>query len=225
MKSELTTATLAVIDPELTMTCPEELTAACGVDAVAHSIEAMTGKSRNPVSDALAYNALSRLSKWLPVAVKEPENYEARENVAYAATLAGMAFCNSPLHMGHCCGHSIGAMYHIPHGMSLSFAYPEVAQWLSRFVPDKIRLALEAMNLKAPEGLSDEELGIYAKNALRGFVKDLGLPALKTMVPAGDIEKIAAMCVKDFGVASAPSPDRPTEEDFRNILASAFAAE
>lgn len=112
-------ADIAILDPELTYGLPRHVTAATGVDAMVHAIEAYTNRhKKNPVSDALAREALRLLAANIVTACETPSNQAARANMLLGAMLAGQAFCNSPVGAVHGMAYPLGALFHIPHGAS-----------------------------------------------------------------------------------------------------------
>ena len=112
-------ADFVLLDAELTVGLPQVHTAATGIDAMVHAIEAYTSKHRkNPLSDALAREALRLLGRNLTAACKEPSNRDAREGMLLGATLAGQAFSNSPVAAVHALAYPLGGHYHIAHGLS-----------------------------------------------------------------------------------------------------------
>ncbi len=115
----------AIIDPRMTATLPPRLTASTGIDALTHAVESCLGIQKNPISDAVAGSAISLISQNLVEVVKNPENLEARLNMANAATLAGIAFSNSMVTMVHALGHSLGAICHVPHGDAMAICLPD----------------------------------------------------------------------------------------------------
>jgi alcohol dehydrogenase len=119
----------AIIDPRMTRTLPPRLTAATGMDALTHAVEACLGIQKNPISDAVASSAISLISGNLIEAVKNGENMEARLAMADAATMAGIAFSNSMVTMVHAIGHSLGAIYHLPHGEAMAICLPDVLEF------------------------------------------------------------------------------------------------
>ena len=113
------TADWAVLDPELTIGLPREVTAATGIDAIVHAVEAYTSaRLKNPVSDALAREALRLLSDNLLTACTEPQNLGAREAMLLGAHLAGLAFSNAPVAGVHALAYPLGGLHHLPHGVS-----------------------------------------------------------------------------------------------------------
>lgn len=110
---------LAVLDAELTLGLPAPVTAATGIDAMVHAVEAYTSRHlKNPISDCLAKDALRLLSGSLHQACREGSDLDARENMLLGACLAGMAFANSPVAAVHALAYPIGARFHVPHGVS-----------------------------------------------------------------------------------------------------------
>ncbi|MCD8378937.1 MAG: iron-containing alcohol dehydrogenase [Lachnospiraceae bacterium] len=109
---------LAIIDPQFTMTAPAGVTAATGLDALCHCVEAYTSRKAQPMSDTFAVSAVKRIFKWLPVAFHDGSNEEARTQMSIAALEAGVAFNNSSVTIIHGMSRPIGALFHVAHGIS-----------------------------------------------------------------------------------------------------------
>ena len=121
---------MAVLDPEVTMGVPRHVTAATGIDAMVHAIEAYTNIHRkNPVSDALAREALSLLSANIVRACETPDDKDARANMLLGAMLAGQAFANSPVGAVHGLAYPLGGIFHVPHGLSNSLMLEPVLKF------------------------------------------------------------------------------------------------
>ena len=128
-------ADCAILDAELTIGLPQNITAYSGIDAMVHAIEAYTTKiKKNPISDALARKALALLGANIKEAVNNPENKKARESMLLGSMLAGMAFANAPCAAVHALAYPIGAKFHVPHGLSNSLVLPEVLKFNSKKV-------------------------------------------------------------------------------------------
>ena len=128
-------ADCAILDAELTIGLPKNITAYSGIDAMVHAIEAYTTKiKKNPISDALARKALALLGANIKEAVNNPGNKKARENMLLGSMLAGMAFANAPCAAVHALAYQIGAKFHVPHGLSNSLVLPEVLKFNSKKV-------------------------------------------------------------------------------------------
>lgn len=118
LKGQVLMPTLAIIDPQFTMTAPPKITAATGLDALTHAIEAYTSRKAQSLSDTFALSAVKRIFKFLPAAFKEGNNIEAREQMSVAALEAGIAFNNASVTIVHGMSRPIGALFHVPHGLS-----------------------------------------------------------------------------------------------------------
>lgn len=171
LKGKVLIPSLAVIDPQFTMTAPAKITAATGVDALCHAVEAYTSRKSQTLSDTFALSAVKRIFAYLPLAYKEGKNMEAREQMSVAALEAGIAFNNASVTLIHGMSRPIGALFHVPHGLSnamllkeclafaLSGAYPKFAE-LGRAISvadqtDSDQIASEKF-LKAVEALINE---------------------------------------------------------------------
>ncbi|MGN0620053.1 MAG: iron-containing alcohol dehydrogenase [Ruminiclostridium sp.] len=109
---------LAVIDPEFTMSSPKSVTAATGLDALTHAVESFTSRKRQPLTSDIALSAVKRIFKWLPEAYNNGTNEEAREQMSIAALEAGIAINNASVTLVHGMSRPIGALFHVPHGIS-----------------------------------------------------------------------------------------------------------
>lgn len=221
--SPVCVASLAIVDPDLTMGLPPKMTAATGVDALAHAVESITGAQANPLSDALAREAIRIIAKWLPVAYGDGSNAEAREQMILASTFAGMAFTNGLVHLGHSIGHTLGAKFHIPHGIGCGIALPEVIEYTSKTEYKKVRMICECLGADVKEDASPEEIGAEAKKALRALIKSVGIPNLKELgISLEDVLKVAPLVTADTGFALVPY--RITSARVAEMLKSAYDA-
>ncbi len=130
-------ADYAILDADLTLDLPANITAYSGIDAMVHAIEAYTTKiKKNPISDSLAKKALSLLGSNIRIVVNDPKNRAARENMLLGSMLAGMAFANAPCAAVHALAYPIGAKFHVPHGLSNSLVLSKVLQFNSLTAED-----------------------------------------------------------------------------------------
>lgn len=119
---------LAIVSPEMTLTCPPSVTAASGVDALVHAIEAYLSNFASPITDALATKAMTLIINALPKAYAKPDNMSAREDMATGSLLAGLAFGNAGVGAVHALAYPLGGRYHISHGVSNALLLPHVMQ-------------------------------------------------------------------------------------------------
>jgi alcohol dehydrogenase len=203
--SPVCVAALAILDPDLTLGLPPKLTAATGVDAFSHAAESITGNQANPISDALSRDAIRTITQWLPIAVEDGKNLEAREKMLEASMFAGMAFTNGLVHLGHSIAHTLGAQFHIPHGVACGVCLPQVIEWTSRTEYKKVRMICEAMGENIPESSGWEEIGKTAKTAIRALTKKVGIPNLKELgIPFDALMKLPPLVLNDSGISLCP---------------------
>ena len=130
---------MAIVDSDLMRDIPKGLTRASGIDALTHCVEAYVSMYATPFSDALALEGIKEIFTYLPRAYRNLGNdLEAREHMAHAATIAGMAFANAFLGIDHSCGHKLGAYHHLPHGVCVSLMLDEVIRFNAAKVPAKM---------------------------------------------------------------------------------------
>ncbi|HMV34602.1 MAG TPA: iron-containing alcohol dehydrogenase [Turneriella sp.] len=164
---------VALLDAELTVGLPADVTAATGIDAMVHAIEAYTSKiKKNPYSDLLAFEALKLLAGNLLRAVKQGDDLEARQAMLYGAMLAGQAFANAPVAAVHALAYPLGGHYHISHGLSNALMLPHVLHFN---MPQAAQLyALLCGALPAANGLSPS--GEKFAEALTQLISETGIP-------------------------------------------------
>ncbi|AZK46100.1 iron-containing alcohol dehydrogenase [Paenibacillus lentus] len=214
-------ATISVNDPELMVDKPADLTAATGMDALTHAIEALVTPGAYPVTDATALAAVELIYNNLARTVKNGRDIEAREQMVYAMFLAGLAFNNAGLGYVHAMAHQLGGVYDLPHGVCNAMLLPIVEEENARHVPERFRPIAKAMGFEA-NGRSDKECATYVINAIKELSKEVGIPAKLSElgVTEVDLDLLAENAMKD---ACAPgNPFIPTKEEviamFRKIL-------
>ena len=130
---------MAIVDADLMMNAPKGLTSASGIDAVTHDLEAIASMMATDYTDSLALRSLKMIFEYLPRAYEDgPNDVEAREKMANAATMAGMAFANAFLGVCHSMAHKLGAFHHLPHGVANALLINEVLRFNSSEVPTKM---------------------------------------------------------------------------------------
>jgi alcohol dehydrogenase len=216
---------VAILDPVMTMTMPPRITAATGMDALTHSVEAIYGLQKNPVSDAFAAAAIGLVRDFLVKAVENGDDEEARLAMANAALLAGMAFSNSMVGMVHALAHACGGVAHVPHGVANAILLPLGMEYNIAKVPRNV--AEVAGHLGASvEGLDMHERARRAVTAVRDLTSRLndlcGLPLRLRDAKVGEdqLAKIARAAVNDGALTY--NPEEMTCDDALSVLKKAY---
>ena len=134
-----------LLDPQVTATLPPALTAATGLDALVHALEAATAQRRNPLAMASALQALRLVDQWLVRAVEQGDDLAARQGMQEAALLAGVAIDNCGTGMAHCIGHALGTLYRLPHGVAVTLALQASLSWSMEGHQDIYRQPAQAL--------------------------------------------------------------------------------
>ena len=184
---------VALLDAELTLCLPPHVTAATGIDAIVHAIEAFTTKRlKNPISDCLAKEALRLLAGNLHAAVNAGEDILVRENMLLGACLAGMAFTNAPVAGVHALAYPIGARFHVSHGLSNALMLGPVMRF--NIAQAHVMYAQLGQIIKPDLQGSTIEQATQLADYLGGLAGDLGLPKrlAEVGIAAGDIDQLAS---------------------------------
>ena len=214
-------ATISVNDPELMVDKPAALTAATGMDALTHAIEALVTPGAYPVTDATALAAVEIIFANLARTVKNGHDIEAREQMVYAIFLGGLAFNNAGLGYVHAMAHQLGGVYDLPHGVCNAMLLPYVEEENAKYVPEKFRSIAKAIGLTV-DGKTDKECADFVIESIKALSKEVGIPSKLSElgVDEVDLDLLSENAMKD---ACAPgNPFIPTKEEvialFRKIL-------
>lgn len=214
-------ATIAVNDPELMVKKPAGLTAATGMDALTHAIEAYVTKGAFPLSDALALQAIKFISNSLVAAVKDGTDIAARSEMAWGSYVAGLSFSNCGLGIVHSMAHQLGSEYDLPHGVANAILLPYIMDFNLDSNPKKFAEIAAAMGEDISAAGSDLEAAKLALEAVRKLSKAVGIPALaETSFNPEDVSKLADQAMRD--VCTGGNPKNVTKEDMINIYMTAY---
>ena len=205
-------ASIAVSDPELMTGKPADLTAATGMDALTHAVEAYVSTGAYELTDVLALEAIKLIGESLEDAVKDGNNIEARSKMAYASYIAGMSFNNAGLGYVHSMAHQLGGFYNLPHGVCNAILLPYVEKFNSVNTGDKLRKVAELLGENV-DGLSVEEANAKAIEAIMKLSERVGIPkGLSELgVKEEDFKIMAENALKD--VCAGTNPREVTLED------------
>ncbi|MBC7005176.1 L-threonine dehydrogenase [Photobacterium sp. BZF1] len=216
-----TTPLMSVNDPELMLAKPASLTAATGMDALTHAIEAYVSTAATPITDAVAIKAIELIQAHLRTAVEDGQNIEAREQMAYAQFMAGMAFNNASLGYVHAMAHQLGGFYDLPHGVCNAVLLPHVQRYNAQVCPERLKDVAKAMGVNV-EGLTAEQGAEAALEAIQALSKDVGIPAGLQQLGAKeeDIAVLADNALKD--ACGFTNPKQASHEEISAIFAAAM---
>ena len=177
LKGKVLMPSLAIIDPQFTMTAPPKITAATGLDALCHAVEAYTSRKAQTLSDTFAMSAVKRIFKYLPAAFKDGSNEEARVQMSVAALEAGIAFNNASVTIIHGMSRPIGALFHVAHGLSNAMLLKECLTFALEGAYDRFADLGRAVGV-AVDTDSDKEASEKFLAAVEAITKELETPTL-----------------------------------------------
>ncbi|WP_338464115.1 lactaldehyde reductase [Franconibacter pulveris] len=212
---------IAVDDASVMLEIPAAVTAATGMDALTHAVEAYVSVGAHPLTDANALEAIRLISQWLPKAVEEGHNLEAREMMAYGQYLAGMAFNSAGLGLVHALAHQPGATHNLPHGVCNAILLPVIENFNRPSAVARFARVAQAMGVNI-QGMSDEQASLQAIAAIRALSARVGIPSgfSKLGVTKADIEGWLDKALAD---PCAPcNPRRATREEVRELYLEAL---
>lgn len=206
---------VAVIDAELMAAMPKGLTAATGMDALTHAIEGYVTKGAWTLTDMFELKAVELIARWLPAAVENGADTEAREGMAVAQYIAGMGFSNVGLGLVHGMAHPLGAFYDIPHGVANALLLPYVMQYNMESSPAKFGDVARAMGVDTA-GMDTRQAAQAAVDAVRALAVRVGIPQrLSSLgVREEDLPRLAASALADVC-----TPGNPRDTNAGEILA------
>lgn len=206
---------IAIVDAELMYTLPRGLTAATGMDALTHAIEGLITKGAWEMSDMFEIKAIDMINRYLPTAVNEPSNAEARNGMAVAQYIAGMAFSNVGLGAVHGMAHPLGAIFDIPHGVANALLLPIVMEFNMPAAIEKYCEIAKAMGVYK-QGMTPDEAAQAAVDAVRELAVRVGIPQhlAELGIKEEDLPRLA-----EAAMADVCTPGNPRDVTYDDILA------
>lgn len=205
----------ALVDFELTLSMPYRLTADTGIDSLCHALEAYVSRKSNPFTDSVALTAMRTIYHNIRTACEEPDNRQAREAMMLAATQGGMAFANASVTLIHGMSRPVGALFHVPHGLSNAMLLPEVTAWSVSGGAARYAQCARYMDI-ATDRDSDEAACCKLVEGLRRLTADLAVPGPEAYGIArddwfGSLELMAAQALASGSPANNPRVPGATE--------------
>ena len=215
---------VAIVDPLLSLSTPPHLTSAVGVDALTHAIEAYISKRAQPITDALALEAIRMISGSLRLAWADGGHIEARTEMMLAASIAGMAFINSSVALVHGMSRPIGAYFHVHHGLSNAVLLLDVMEYSVVGAPERFADIARAMG-EPIDGLSPMRQADAAIVGVERLINDLQMPRLGEIgIDREEFETVADQMALDALASGSPAnnPRQPTKEDIVALYSKCF---
>jgi alcohol dehydrogenase len=191
----------ALLDPELTVGLPPHLTAATGMDAMSHAVEAIHSQQNEPIADGLALHAIRLIAEFLPRAVADGKDLVARGQMLIASNMAGAAFSNAQVGLVHAMAHTVGARYGVHHGLANSIVMPHVVRFNAADVAAAYRPVAAALGI-ATGSLSDEACAEAVAACLSDLAGGAGLPQTLSSqgVPEAALPELAEATLDDASI-------------------------
>ena len=215
-------ADLALVDPVLTYTVPAKVTAATGLDVLAHCAEAITNRNYNAYANIVAKEGIRLTMKYLKTACEKPKNVEAREKMALAANLGGQAIAETGCSIGHSFSQTFGAMNHIPHGLGCAWALPSCMTYTAKYGRrEDLAETADAMGVAYKDSDDAMVIAKAISDVLVAFMKELGVVSIKDMgYTLEDCLKSADLFQYDAAFANAPG--KPSVEEVREYIKDTY---
>ncbi|MCD6571238.1 MAG: iron-containing alcohol dehydrogenase [Deltaproteobacteria bacterium] len=224
--NDYTFPVLSIIDPELMVSLPEKTTAYTGMDAFFHAVETYLATVHQPSSDHLALEAIRLITRYLPIAVRDGENIEVREKLAWASTEAGICESLSSCISHHSMEHAISAYYpNVAHGAGLVMLSVAYFSYIAQRNPDRFSDMAKAMG-EDVDNIPEKKRSFAFITALKRLIKDIGLEDERLSnygVKKGDINKLAQNSFKTMGELYQITPVKLSLDDVVKIYENAFA--
>lgn len=219
-------ADIAIVDPEMATGMPPGLTADTGLDALTHAVEGYIGTWHTDLTDGLCVQAAREILAFLPRAVQDGSDVDAREKMHHAATCAGLGFGNAMASLAHAMGHALGARYHVPHGRAVALFLPYTVEYVAREKPERCAELAQRLDLTDEAGLDG---ALALARALRDLIGDVGNPTSAQDLDIGrdrygsDVERLVDATFSDTQMVTAARS--PSHEELHQVFLAAFSGE
>lgn len=216
-------ADYCVIDPELMAGMPPKLTASTGLDALAHAIESHMGTLNNDFIQFMAEKTIDQIVEYLPIAVADGKNMEARGKMAVAAAVGGYLLVYGHTCAGHSIGQTLGGYFNIPHGTACAYALPWVIEFNAPAIPAIVKRIGEALGCEFSGSETPEQVGAMVRDAFIEFRDEkCNLPSIKTFdYDESKFDEIAQVCADEF--FQQFNPRTMTKDDCMAVLKNMYA--
>lgn len=210
---------VAIVDPLLSMSSPKKVTAATGIDALSHAVEAYLSKKAQPMTDILALSAIKLIVTNIKTVYKDPDNLEAREAMSIGSMYAGMAFSNASVCLVHGMSRPIGAMFHVPHGESNAMLFPAVLEFSKDKCKERLATIGKLFTTHADK-MEIHEASNFAVEQIKNLCMHLNIPNLRDWgIKQDDFEKVIEKMAMDAIKSGSPNnnPRIPDQQEIEAL--------
>ena len=213
---------LAIVSPQMTLKCPANITAASGIDALVHAVESILSVNSSPLTDALAHKAIELICSSLVQAYKNPNDLQARENMANGSLMAGLSFGNAGVGAVHALAYPLGGKYNMPHGVSNALLLPHVMEFNKLVCYEKFTLIGKSMGLVMTDNNHEENANVVIAE-MRDLCKEVEIPeGLRSYgIPIDDLAGLASEAIKIDRLLNN-NPKVLTEKEIETIYRNAY---
>jgi alcohol dehydrogenase len=211
---------IALVDPDLTLSCPAPVTAASGMDALSHAVDSLHCRLATPASDALALEGARLVARYIRRAFTEPDDIEARCGMAQGSLTAGLAVGLTDVSGAHALAEAMGGLYGHPHGYCCAVSMPVIMAYNLPVSADKYARLAIALGADHP-GLTETQLAQAAIEAIRALNADLRVPPMRDLIKAEDLDVLAEKA--EANTSTPSNPRAATAADYRVMFARELA--
>ena len=213
---------IALVDPDLTLSCPAPVTAAAGMDALSHAVDSLHCRLATPASDALALEGARLVARYIRRAVAEPSDIEARCGMAQGSLTAGLAVGLTDVSGAHALAEAMGGLYGHPHGYCCAVSMPAIMDYNLQVSAEKYARLAVALGADQP-GLTQTQLAMAAVVAIRDLNAGLGVPPMRDLIKAEDLDVLAGKA--EANTSTPSNPRAATAAEYRAMFASELATD
>ncbi len=219
-------ADLAIVDPEMAAGMPSHLTADTGLDALTHAIEGYVCTWHSDLTDGLCVHAARDILRYLPRAVEDGSDMEARERMHHAATSAGLGFGNAMASLAHAMGHTLGASFQVPHGRAVGLCLPYTIEFAARQAPERCAKLAQLLGFTEAGG---EQAAYALSGGIRRLVSQIGNPTnvaelgIERELYEAGMDKLIDDAFSDTQIVTAPRS--PSYDDLRQLFLCAYTGD
>jgi alcohol dehydrogenase class IV len=219
-------ADLAIVDPEMAAGMPPRLTANTGLDALTHAVEGYVCTWHTDLTDGLCLQAARDIFRYLPRAVEDGCDMEARTAMHHAATSAGLGFGNAMASLAHALGHSLGASFHVPHGRAVGLCLPYTLEFAAKETPERCAQLAQRLGLSGADG---DAAARALADGIRRLIEEIGNPlsvaelGVERQRYEGELERLIDDAFSDTQVITAPRP--PSYDHLRQLFLHIYSGD